>query len=471
MEGNFHPRKIHFMGIGGSGISGIAVLAKKSGYEVEGCDLEKKTDYLDKVKKENVKAILGHDKKHVDHVDLVVVSPAILYVNSNHPEVIESIKKGKLLTWEEFLAKYLHNDHEVLCIAGTHGKSTTTAMLGTVLETAGLDPSVTIGASAKEWNANFRKGDGNYFITEADEFNNNFLAYNPSAIILNNVEMDHADFFRDELQVFRSFSKFIQKLNGKKILIVNQDSWGVNQVLGKVPKVFLNNLNIYGYTLKSKPLIKLKYSVKISIQKADENGTSFSLFCEPLNIMNDYFISIPGEFNVQNATGVVISSKLYGISNGVVKKALEDFKGVGRRLELIGEKNGIKVYDDYAHHPTAIKATLSALRQKYPKNRIWAINEPHSYSRTNALLQEYDGVFDEADKVIIAPIFKARDNETFGISENMLVESTHHADIQYIDNFPDIVGKLSTTARSGDVVLVMGAGKSYLLARDILKNL
>lgn len=463
--------RIHFVGIGGSGISGIAVLAEKNGYKVSGCDLEESTSYLDPIRKSETELLVGHDKSHVNNADLVVVSPAILYANGNHPEVLAAKKNKKLITWQEFLGKYLHNDKEVLCVSGTHGKSTTTAMLGRIFEDANLNPSITLGATVKEWKSNFRYGLGDYFITEADEFNDNFLHYNPSAIILNNVEMDHPDYFKNESQIFNSFSKFIQRLKEKKILIVNQDSLGVKKTLELIGKRRLDKLSVYGYSLTDKPLAKINNSVKIVIQKSDNLGTKFLLVSNSLNFHNSYKVTIPGEFNVSNATGAIILSKLYEISDEVVAETLNNFRGIGRRLEFLGQSGGVRVYDDYAHHPTAIKATLSGLRQIYPKNRVWAINEPHSFSRTKELLNEYEGVFDEADKVIITPIYKARDKGNFGITEEMLAKATAHKDIAALKSFQEIVESISKEVEEGDIILVMGAGKSYILAKAILTKL
>jgi len=464
-------KRIHFVGIGGSGISGIAVFAKRLGFQVSGCDLEEKTAYLEKVKEAHITVERDHNKNHVINADLVVVSPAILYVNGDHPEVVEAKRQQKLITWEKFLGDYLQKEKNVIGVSGTHGKSTTTAMLGRILEDGGMDPSVVIGATVKEWDANFRVGEGNILVIESDEFNDNFLNYNPNSIILNNAEMDHADFFEDQDAVFNSFSKFLLKLSGEKLLIINQDSEGVRQILNLLPRQTLNEFQIWGYTLTNSPRVKIANSVKIEILKSDKLGTSFRLFSSNLRFKFTFRLTIPGRFNVSNATGAIIVAKIYGISDGVIRNTLKSFRGVGRRLEFIGTRRGVSVYDDYAHHPTAVKATLGAIRQKYPTSRIWAIDEPHSYSRTKALMQEYKNVFDEADRVIITPIYKARDNDTLGIREIDLVAAIKHSSVSYIDSFSKVVDTISRQAKRGDVILVMGAGKSYQLSRDILHNL
>lgn len=416
-------KKIHFMGIGGSGVSGVAFLAEKMGYEVTGCDLETG----------------GHDVNHLKNTDLLVVTPAVFYQSAKHPELVEAQKRGIVITWQEFLGKYLQKDKKVICVAGTHGKSTTTAMAGKLLEDAGFDPLVTLGANYKDWKGGSRFGKGDYFVTEADEFFDNFLNYNPEIIILNNIEFDHPDYFKSENQVFESFKKFVEKMVGKRVLICNSDSKGVQKLLGRIDKT---RLKIVKYSLEDKDInLKLK---------------------------------VLGKHNISNALGAAALGKYLGIKDEVIKKSLESFGGIGRRLELISEENGmnpdligVKIYDDYAHHPTAIKATLSALRDHYPKSRIWAIVEPHGFARTHALLPLYKNVFKDADKVIIGPVFKARDKETFGITPSLVAKKSNHPNALGVNSFDQIVKIMGEETKKGDVILVMGAGKSHLWAREI----
>jgi len=459
------------MGIGGSAISGVALMCQEEGFTVSGCDLDTDTAYLGKVKKSIKRIFSGHDKNHLINADLLVVSPSVLFRNENHPEVMEANKRKILLTWEEFLGKYLHKKKQVICIAGTHGKSTTTAMSGLLFEKANFDPSVIIGAKVKEWEGNFRMGAGDVFITEADEFFDNFLHYYPEVIILNNIEFDHPDYFKSEKDILRSFEKFVKHLVGKKILIVNQDSIGIKRLFALLGSRFLKTISVYGYSLEQNPKVKLQFSAKVTINRKISQDTFFSIKSDKLHLSDDYHLSIPGEYNVANASGVIILSKLFEIKNNNIKSVLKNFRGVGRRLELIGEKNGIKVFDDYAHHPTAIKVTLEALRQKYFKNRIWAVVELHSYSRTKALLNNYKGVFEEADKVIVGPIFKARDNKSFGVTGKDVVNKSGHKDAIYLEDLEIILGTLKNNSKKGDIIIVMGAGSSYKWAREILAKI
>jgi len=464
-------KRVHFMGIGGSAISGIALMSHLQGYVVSGCDLNLETDYLEKVKKVIKKVYHGHSKDHLKRMDFLVVSPSVFFVNKNHPEVIEAKKRKILLTWEVFLGKYLQKEKEVVCISGTHGKSTTTALTGLLFEKANFDPSVVIGAKVKEWEENFRLGKGEIFITEADEFFDNFLNYSANAIIINNIEFDHPDYFSSEEKVIESFRKFILRLKGKKILIVNQDSLGIKKLFSSLDKNFLKGLNLYGYTFSEKPPLKVEKSVKVEIIKKEKERTIFRVSSQDLNLDENFYLKILGDYNVANATGVIILAKLYGIENKIIQQTFGKFQGIVRRLMLMGERKNIRVYDDYAHHPTAIKETLSALRQRYPKERIWVIVEPHSYSRTKALLERYKGVFKKADEVIIGPIFKARDLKTYGISGKDIAEVVKPQKAIYLDEVEKIIKLVNKDVKIGDVIVVMGAGESYQWARKILSSL
>lgn len=391
------------MGIGGSGMSGVAYLASQMGYEVTGCDLEGSTAYSKDIFK-------GHDQKHLEGIDLLVISPAVEFQNSKNPEYLEGLKRGIVVTWEEFVGKYLCEGKKVICIAGTHGKSTTTAMAGKMLIDAGFDPTVLVGARVDEWDGNARFGKSEYFVLEADEFNNNFLNYHPDIIVLNNIEFDHPDFFKNEIEVEKSFDKFTKQLKAGGTLITSGDS------------------------------------------------------------LNKHFnLKVMGEHNQKNANMVYILGKKLGIDEYLIIKSIESFEGIGRRMELIADSGGVKIYDDYAHHPTAIKTTLEGVRKEYPNAKILVIDEPHGYKRTKALLPQYKGIFDTADKVIIGPIFQARDEKDPSITPMKVVEASNHKDILACNSFEEIIINCKLLINNYDVIVIMGAGKSYLWAKEICK--
>ncbi len=407
-------QKIHMMGISGSGMSGVASLASKMGYEVTGCDI--KTN--------------GHDVNHLKNVDLLIVSPALLYSENKHPELVEGISKKIVTTWEEFLGTTLAKNKKIIAVAGTHGKSTTTAMVGKLLEDNGFDPLVMIGAKVKSWDGNSRFGEGEHFVVEADEFNDNFLHYKPEIAIINNIEFDHPDYFNSEKQLFESFSKFVNNLVGVKILIVNWDNEGVRNLLEGLD---LERITLIKY---SRELKEINYNLKVF-----------------------------GDHNITNALGVIELGKVLGISEDKIIKSLESFEGIGRRMEEVGKN----VFDDYAHHPTAIKTTLLGLREKYQDKNIWAIIEPHGYSRTKALLNFYKDAFESADKVVVGPIFKARDKETFGVTSQDIKKVANHKNVRAVDSIDEILETVKEEVKPNDIFVVMGAGNSNKWAEEISK--
>lgn len=446
--------KVHFMGIGGSGMSAVAGIAKGLGYDVDGCDASPNSAYVTKLRK-IVKIKKGHSTAHLAGRDLLVVSPAIYY---KYPPESE-LKAGKSpITWQEFLGKFLLKDKEVVAISGTHGKSTTAALVSLVFEKAGMDPTCMIGAGVKEWGQNYRIGKGGLFVVEADEFYDNFLNYLPDAIVLNNIEFDHPDYFRSSQQLLNSFKSHILTLKGKKILVANIDSDRVRRMLPRVKDV---GVKIYTYSLKRRD-----GDLKGKIIEKDAFETRFRT--EFRGQISEFVTSLAGDYNVSNILGVVLLCTLYSIKPEIIQEVLTSFNGIRRRMDLIGIKKGVFVYDDYAHHPTAIKVTLEALRQKHPSARIIAVVEPHSYSRIKKFLKGYMKAFGEAYQVIVAPVYQARDKEDYGMSAAKLAKVIPHDRIGWGGSFEEVVEKVTKEARKKDVVIVMGAGKSSELAKEIL---
>lgn len=393
--------RVHFMGIGGSGMAVVAEIAKAYGYEVSGCDI--KTG--------------GHNPNHLQNIDILCVSPAIFFQNNNHPEVELARQKNILMTWQEFMGKYLHKDKFVICIAGTHGKSTTTAMVGQLLQTANLDPTVELGASGH------RIGKGKYFISEADEYYGNFLHYHPQITILNNIELDHPEYFKTIDNMLSVFQKFVDQTG---LLIYNTDS----------------------------PLIH-----KLVLPK---NSIPYSVGEFP----KDLKLKIPGDHNKSNAVGVIKLAEVLKID---YKKTLENFTGIDRRLQELGTINGITVIDDYANHPTAFKTNINAIITKYPNKPIWVVIEPHTFSRLRAVLGDLPDALKEANHVIISKIFASRESDPGDFTGSDIAKVIPGA--LYIPEFPDIIHFLLSTIHSPAIILVMGSGNSDKLAKEILKSL
>lgn len=451
--------KVHFMGIGGSGISAAAGVAYKFGYKVDGCDLNTDSEYLTPLKGK-IEIKKGHSDSHVNPEDILVVSPAVYYKYPPEPELS---KCKNSMTWEKFSGAYLQKGKEVIAVSGTHGKSTTTALVGLVFAQS-FDATVMVGAKVKEWKANFRVGKGNIFITEADEFYDNYLNYSPEVIILNNIELDHPEYFGDYRILNKSFTRHITSLHGKKILIANGDNALVRKLIRRIsPAKF--GIKVYYYTIR--PNKRKNEDFRAKITERAPSLVKFRVFYKSTAKKVEFSTRLSGDFNIANIMGVISLSSLYSIEPSVVQKILDSFTGVGRRMELVGERNGIYVYDDYAHHPTAIAKTIEAVSQKYPSSRVFAVVEPHSYSRAKKLIKGYAKAFGSAYSVSIAPIFQARDSETYGMTEAKLASVIENNHVSFFDSFEKVASSLIKELKKNDVVLVMGAGKSNQLARMI----
>ncbi len=408
-------------------MSAAAQIAARPGFEVSGCDLQAHTAYLQKIQ-------VGHDVKHLEEVDILAVTPAVFFQSAQHPELVEGKKRGIVMTWQEFMGKFLQTGKQVICVAGAHGKSTTTAMAGLLLEAAGLDPTVEVGAMVPVWKANFRVGKGKYFVSEADEYYHNFLAFHPQVIILTMIELDHPEYFGNIDKVMDAYRQFVLQLQPSGILIYNADDAGNQQLVKSLPKT----------------VVTLPYSV--------------------LDFPSDLKLSVPGLHNRTNAAAILKLGEHLKIDTKITHQVLSNFTGIGRRLELMGEKRNIKVFDDYANHPTSYAATLQAVKEKYPKSRIWAVIEPHTFSRPKATLADHPQAFADADQVIVSKIFASRGTDPGDFTgENIAKKLGPKA--KYIPDFTDTANYLKLQVESGDIILVMGSGNSYKLARQVLENL
>lgn len=432
-------KHIHFIGIGGSGMSAIAQIAQNSGFEVDGCDTASDTPYLDKVKKAGIKTFVGHDPSHLHNVDLVAVTPAMFYQNNDTPELVEARNKGIMKKWQDFMGQDLHQGKFVICVAGTHGKSTTTALAGLLLEQADLDPTVEVGATVKDWHNNIRLGQGKYFVSEADEFDDNFATYRSDVIILTMIELDHPEYFGTIDKMLECYQKFINHLKPNGLVIYNSDSPLIHKL--KLPK------NSISYTLSEFPQLSL---------------------------------SQPGLHNRQNALAILKLANYLKIDSQIAFSVLTSFQGLGRRLDFLGEKNGIKVYDDYANHPSSFAATLQALHEKYPYDKIIAVIEPHTFSRLRALLSELPESLKLADQVIVSKIFASREQDPGNFTGQDIANVIPNS--IYIPEFSDIVNHVKSRtkssanhalkkSRTNHVFIVMGSGNSHLLSRQILESL
>lgn len=424
--------KVHFLGMGGSGASAAAGLAQAQGFEVSGCDLNPFNEFTTQFNKSQL--LKGHSAKHLDQTDILAVTPAIFSLDPKNPELIEASQKNiPILTWQQFLGKYLTKNKFVIAICGTHGKTTTTAMISKILEDAHLDPTVLLGAIYTKWKTNYRTGHSKYLVVEADEFNDNFLSLKPDITIVTNIEMDHPEYFKNFDQVLESFRAFLSQT--KKTIVANLQDPGVAQVLKDIMK------------MPNRPLRKyLDYS---------RSELNFEL-------------QIPGQFNRSNAKAALQVGLLLGIDPEIIKMSLSSFKGVSRRFELIGSYKGNQVFSDFGHHPTEIEKTVMAAREKFPRQKIWLIYQPHMFSRTKFLFDQFVAVFKRipVEKITIMDIYPSREVDTGIISAKQLVNAINTQHISYSS-----WEKLSKELRHNNlyqVIFCMGAGDIDQKIKELL---
>ncbi len=463
--------KVHFLGIGGSGASAAAAIAQAQGYEVTGCDLEPHNEFTTQFKFSQL--LKGHDPKHLafhpkvfdseglspqaqtrrgvgshkgvgssvgSNIDIFAVTPAIFSLDPNNPELIEAKeRKIPVLTWQQFLGEYLTKDKFVIAICGTHGKTTTTAMIAKILEDARLDPTVLLGAIVPRWGTNYRiprqtVHDREYFVIEADEYNDNFLHFKPDISVVTSIEMDHPEYFNDFTSYKESFKKFL--LQTKKIILANMQDKSVAEVVNKIMKQ--SSVFCFDYS-KNHHHLKLK---------------------------------IPGSFNRLNAQAAFLVGLQLGIKPEVIQKSLSSYTGVGRRFEYLGQFNGAKVYSDFGHHPTEIKETLKAVREKFPKKRILLIYQPHMFTRTKYFFDDFVKVFKEvpADKVFIMDIYQSREHDLGETSSKQLADAVNKNSVVYIGSTPEVLEKLKPEIKNEDILIFMSAGDTDKLARKLIAS-
>jgi UDP-N-acetylmuramate--alanine ligase len=460
------------MGIGGSGMAPIAVIAKKSGFNVSGCDCNETGYYSEALHDSGIDIKIGHSFEHLEGVDILAVTPAVFDINPNHPEIVEGRKRNILMTWQEFMGKYLQKDKFLVAVAGTHGKSTTTVLTGLALEAGGLDPIVEAGTIYRPWGGGFRISESKYFVCEADEFNCNFLNYSPSLIIINNIEMDHPEFFKDFTEFKGAFKKFISNMKHPGTLVVNEESEGIRDVLIEMKNWLQEkNVKVIGYYLKHKFDFPFSDEFKGEINSFTEDGVEFDVYGP--NFKDSFKLGLLGAHNVLNSLGVLSAATQLGVDLETLKVVFQNYKGIGRRTELVDEVNAIKVFDDYGHHPTAIAAVLDTFRTTYPGKKVYAIVEPHQISRLKLFPKELIAALNKADEAIVTKTYVGREiNKNLEpVDMNSLISKVDAGKASYIEDFNNVADTISLKARQGDIIIVFGAGNSYMLSKLIVERL
>jgi UDP-N-acetylmuramate--alanine ligase len=436
---------VHLVGIGGIGLSAIARVLRGWGYQVSGSDREL-TPLTRALAAEGITVFAGHDAAHVDGADLVVVSSA---VPQDNPEVLEARRRGlPVVRREQFLGEL------------TAGKTTTSAMIAWILKQAGMDPTFIVGGVLQNLGTNAQAGTGPFFVIEADEYDRAFLGLWPNAAVITTLEHDHPDCYPTFQEMRDAFSAFARHTTaGGLILVCGDDAEAHTLGTGLQGREW----RIQSYGLNSD-----------KDWWAEGLHLGNSAACEVWHQgkqLGSCALQVPGRHNVLNALAALAVSAEIGIDFGTAVAALTRFRGTQRRFEVKGQVAGITVVDDYAHHPTEIRVTLQAARIKYPGRPIWAVFQPHTYSRTAALLDDFAAAFDDADHVLVTDIYAAREHESLGVSGAQVAARMSHPDVQYVESADKAMSTLVDRVRSGDIVITLGAGDGYLIGERLLQEL
>lgn len=449
-------KKLHFVGIGGARLSGLAKLYQDRGYTITGSDVHD-TNSVQNLIRRGIKVFLGHDPANIEGADMVVFTNA---VGEENLEVKASLAKGiPVIEGAELLGKFMVEVGQGIAIAGTHGKTTTSAMTALALTSVGVDPTVLIGGEIEAFQGNHRSGKSQYIVVEACEFKRSFLHLRPTIELITNVDWDHPDCFPTLKDVISTFDDFVDLLPQDGALIL----WGDDPNAYNLRKRYKGKSVIFGY------------QPQFDWEIADYR------MIEPLGIagrinykgksQGELVLKVPGRHNLQNAVGALAIAAELGVDNDKTIAALAEFTGVKRRFEIKGEFHGAVIVDDYAHHPKAVKATLATARQAF-KGRIWCVFQPHLYSRTKYLLDEFTKAFVNADTLVLADIYAAREVDPGDVSSQDLAAKTQHfhPDVRYLGDFDSIVDHLSRHVRRGDLVITMGAGNIFEVGESLLTN-
>ena len=452
---------LHLVGVGGSGMSAIAWVLLDRGFSVSGSDLQA-NDLTAALQEAGAVVHQGHAADHVAGADAVVASSAIPEDNA---EVAAARAAGlPVLKRADFLGLLMAEKMGV-AVAGTHGKTTTASLIAHLLLESGRDPSVVVGGVLPGLERNGRAGQGDVFVVEADEYDHMFLGLRPRIAVVTNVEHDHPDIFPTPADYRRAFQRFVGLLPAGGALVACADDEGVRRLLAAAD---LDGVDVVTYGLE--PGEDDDHYSAVEIRPNQLGGSDF------LAVAGDQTLGLarlrlPGRHNVRNALAALAVCRLLGLSFTDVQHSLAAFGGVGRRFQVTGEIGDVTVIDDYAHHPTEIRATLAAARQRYPGRRLWAVWQPHTYSRTKLLLDAFAASFDDADRVVVLDIYRSREQDTLGVDAGQVVARMDHEGAHHIGRRRDAAAYILDRVRPGDVVLTLGAGDGDQVGRWVLEGL
>ena len=449
--------KIHFIGIGGAGMSGIARIMLAKSIEISGSD-KNESQMTMALKALGAKIYIGHDAKNIEGSDLVVVSAAI---SKSNPEYAAAISLGLPIAARATALSWLLSESKSVAVAGTHGKTTTTAMLTVALQSAGVDPSFAIGGTINSAGTNAHSGSGDVFVVEADESDGSFLAYQPLGAIITNIELDHVDHFTSEDQLFSAFAEFVASIKPGGFLVVCGDDVGVKKLLGMKA-----NSNIKIITYGQGPENDYQIS-RINL----EPGSSTAQVTINGRKAGELSLVVPGVHNLLNALAAFAAGCALQVNELKLMQGLSTFTGTKRRFELKGEVSGVKVIDDYGHHPTEIEVTLTAAKNLAGSGRVLTVFQPHRYSRTSAFAKEFAKSLALSDFVYLLEIYAASEKPMEGVSSLLISKQMSPDKVKFEPSMLQIVNEISKMAKSGDLILILGAGDVSSLSTPILEAL
>ncbi len=447
---------IYFVGIGGIGMSGIAELLLNLNYKVSGSDM-KMTEITKRLQSLGATIFEGHSGKQIRGADVVVISSAIELEN---PEVMAAQKKKiPVIPRAEMLAELMRLKYSI-AIAGAHGKTSTTSLVASVLAEGGFDPTVVIGGKLKGIGTNAVLGKGDFIVAEADESDGSFLRFSPTIAVVTNIDREHLDYYKDLDEIKTVFLNFIDRIPFYGLAVLCLDNEPVQNLIPKIR----NRFTTYGMSIQAD--FQARHVV------FDGPKSRFFVYHRG-NKLGDIALNLPGIHNVNNAMASIAVGVELGVSFTTIKSALETVEGVQRRLEIKGDVQGITVMDDYGHHPTEIKSTLSALRESWPDRRIVVVFQPHRYTRTQALFDDFTRSFYQSDALLVLPIYAASEEKIKGVTGHALYEGIKahgHKKVAYFKDKQEAVFYLKESLREGDILLTLGAGDVWKVGEEVLKS-
>ncbi|MEW5871366.1 MAG: UDP-N-acetylmuramate--L-alanine ligase [Chloroflexota bacterium] len=456
-------KHVHFIGIGGSGLSAMAMVLLERGYTVSGSDRQL-SPLAQALQQAGARVFLGHRAENVSGADLVVRSSAIpdenVEVQAARAAGVSVLKRADFL--EQLMAS-----QQVIGVAGTHGKTTTTAMIAWMLSSLGLDPSYIVGGVSQNLGRNAHAGQGQWFVIEADEYDRMFLGLRPSLAVVTNIEHDHPDCYPTAADFYQAFQEYASHLVQGGALVACGEDPGAARLLAWAAA---QGLRTQTYGLSDADWDYCAKDLSVNAQ----GGFRFALSCQNCPAPQPVSLVVPGEHNVRNALAALAVADQLHLPLRRAASALGEFRGAGRRFEVRGEQAGVTVIDDYAHHPTEIRATLAAARARFPGRRLWAVWQPHTYSRTRTLFDGFVSALSQADQVIVTEVYAAREAAPVdGFSGDWLVRalSDAGAPAQFAPGLVEAKDELVHNLQSGDVVLVLSAGDADQISTQVLQSL